>query len=213
MIHHFSKKISPKMITIVQAEINKISNDIIMNSFNSQILDDHEINNIIQITKNNNDEIIAVDFDLEKAYAISLNISNNIKKSLNNVDDQKFIADTVLISKQKDGFILFIPLGISSDNIYLANLGPKIPVKVRFIGNLITGLKTKVQNYGINNALIEIYMKITLNEEILIPFVDKKINNNCEILLSSQMVEGIVPSIYNGLLENNSSLINVPLNN
>ena len=61
--------------------------------------------------------------------------------------------------------------------------------------------------------MIEVYLKVSLNEEIIVPYSSKKINNSCEILLSSQVIEGIVPSIYNGLLEKNSSLINVPLNN
>ena len=74
-------------------------------------------------------------------------------------------------------------------------------------------MQTKIKEYGVNNSLIEVYLKVSLNEEIIVPYSSKKINNSCEILLSSQVIEGIVPSIYNGLLEKNSSLINVPLNN
>ena len=59
--------------------------------------------------------------------------------------------------------------------------------------------------------MIEVYINISLAEEILLPFDRKKVNNNYDILLSSQIVEGIVPSIYNGLLEKNSSLLNIPL--
>ena len=207
-IHRFNKKISPKMVGIVENKINKLSNDIIMDSFNKKLINNHDINNILKLTKNKNDEIIAVDFDLEKAYQVSMTLTQNIKKSLNNLE---FFEDEILKYPKKDGYILLLPVGVASSNSYFANLGPKIPVKISFIGNLVTGLKTKVKDYGINSALIEVYIKVSLSEEILIPYVKKKINNNCEILLSSQIVEGVVPSIYNGLLENNSSLINVPL--
>ncbi len=206
-ITYFNQKISPKMLNIAEAKINKLSNDIIMNSFNQEIINKHDLNNILKITKNKEEEIIAVDFDLEKAYLLSMNLTKNIKKSLNDLP-----LDDEILKKNKDGsYILLLPVGLFSNNNYLANLGPKIPLKIDFIGNLVTGLKTKVKDYGINSALIEIYINISLSEEILIPYVNKKINNNCQILISSQIVEGVVPSIYNGLLESNSSLINVPL--
>ncbi len=212
MIVKFNQKISPKMIKIMESKINKLSNDIIMDSFNSKLLNTHDINSILKITKNKDEEIIAVDFDLDKAYQVSLNLTKNIKKSLKDLPDTKLSDEYLLKSQGNNGYIILLPVGVATNNNYFANLGPKIPVKVTFIGNLVTGLKTKVKAYGINSALIEVYINISLNEEILIPYVSKKINNNTQILLSSQIVEGVVPSIYNGLLENNSSLINVPIN-
>ena len=211
-IHYYNKRISNKIISIAQIKINEYSNDIIMDSFNEQILDEHEINNIIKISKNKSDEIIAVDFDLKKAYLVSMNVSKNIRDSLNNLEKQN-LKEEFLDYYQKDGFVLLLPIGLASKNIYFSNLGPRIPVRIKFVGNLTTGLQTKIKEYGVNNSLIEVYLKVSLNEEIIVPYSSKKINNSCEILLSSQVIEGIVPSIYNGLLEKNSSLINVPLNN
>lgn len=211
-IHYYNKRISNKIISIAQIKINEYSNDIIMDSFNKQVLDEHEINNIIKISKNKSDEIIAVDFDLKKAYLVSMNVSKNIRDSLNNLEKQN-LKEEFLDYYQKDGFVLLLPIGLASKNIYFSNLGPRIPVRIKFVGNLTTGLQTKIKEYGVNNSLIEVYLKVSLNEEIIVPYSSKKINNSCEILLSSQVIEGIVPSIYNGLLEKNSSLINVPLNN
>ena len=211
-IHYYNKRISNKIISIAQIKINEYSNDIIMDSLNKQILDEHEINNIIKISKNKSDEIIAVDFDLKKAYLVSMNVSKNIRDSLNNLEKQN-LKEEFLDYYQKDGFVLLLPIGLASKNIYFSNLGPRIPVRIKFVGNLTTGLQTKIKEYGVNNSLIEVYLKVSLNEEIIVPYSSKKINNSCEILLSSQVIEGIVPSIYNGLLEKNSSLINVPLNN
>ena len=198
-IHYYNKRISNKIISIAQIKINEYSNDIIMDSFNKQILDEHEINNIIKISKNKSDEIIAVDFDLKKAYLVSMNVSKNIRDSLNNLEKQN-LKEEFLDYYQKDGFVLLLPIGLASKNIYFSNLGPRIPVRIKFVGNLTTGLQTKIKEYGVNNSLIEVYLKVSLNEEIIVPYSSKKINNSCEILLSSQVIEGIVPSIYNGLL-------------
>ncbi len=212
MIRYFNKKITPKMLDIMETKLTKLSNDVIMDSFNNKLLDSHDIKDILKITKNKNEEIIAVDFDLEKAYQVSLDLTKNIKQKLKKLPNTKIDNEYLLKAQGPNSYIVFLPVGLASNNSYLANLGPKIPVRVTFIGNLLTGLKTKVKDYGINSALIEVYIKIAFSEEIIIPYASKKININNQILLSSQIVEGIVPSIYNGLLENNSSLINVPLN-
>jgi len=38
----------------------------------------------------------------------------------------------------------------------LSNLGPKIPVKFDLVGEVIINIETKITNYGINNAMMEI---------------------------------------------------------
>ena len=205
MLNNFNKHIAPKITSILELKINKLSNDIIMQSFNQKLLQIHDLKNILKISKNKDDEIIAVDFDLEKAYAVSLDLTKNIKEALKQ-DNLNDLLDEEILKSEDHSYILFVPMGLATNNVYFNNLGPKIPIKIKFIGNLVTGLKTKVKDYGINSALIEIYINVSLNEEILIPFVTKKVNNDCEILLSSQIVEDL-----DGLLENNSSLINVPL--
>ena len=212
MIHYFNHKINPQMFKIIEFQVNKFSKDIVMKSFNKKLLANHDINKIIKITKNKKDEIIAVDFDIEKAYDVSLNLTANIRNNLQKYSNNSY--DNILFKPldNSHGFQILLPLGSTANNPYLANLGPKIPIQILLSESLTTGLKTKVKDYGINNALIELYININLAEEILIPFDKQKINNNYEILLSSQIVEGVVPSIYNGLLENSSSLINVPLN-
>ena len=116
-IHYYNKRISNKIISIAQIKINEYSNDIIMDSFNKQILDEHEINNIIKISKNKSDEIIAVDFDLKKAYLVSMNVSKNIRDSLNNLEKQN-LKEEFLDYYQKDGFVLLLPIGLASKYIF-----------------------------------------------------------------------------------------------
>ena len=211
MMHFFNKKISPKMLGIIETRINKLSNDIIMDSFNNKLLEHYDFNNIIIVSKNKNDEIIAVDFDLNHAYELSLAITKSIKDTLKSLENEYFEQSDILKKTNEREYVLLVPVGLASNNIFFANIGPKIPVKVTYINNIVTGLSTNVKNYGINNALIELYININMSEEVLIPYADKKINNSIKILISSQIVEGVVPDLYNGILSNNSSLINVPL--
>lgn len=210
-LNHFNKHLKPKMNYVIESQIEKYNKEIIMASFNSNLIKKSNLNNLIKINKNKNDEITTVDFDLEQAYQISLNMAQNIKKDLKNID-KSLAPKEILTSYNDDSFIIFLPLGIATNNEFLTNLGPKIPLRVTYAKNLVTALNTKIQNYGINNALIEIYLKVNLSENVYLPFTKKAINTKIEILLSSLIVEGLVPDLYNGLLEKDSSLINIPLN-
>lgn len=211
MIYHINKLMNTKMSIIVENKISKLSNDIIMAAFNDELISNHDFSKIINLTKNKDDEIVALDFDLEKAYQISMNLTENIRFSLNSLASNTAIDDEIVKFSEDNALIMLLPLGLASNNFYLANLGPKIPVKVKFVGNLVTGLETKVKDYGINNSLIEIYINVTLTEEIIVPFVKEKVNNSSQILLGSQVINGKIPTLYSGYLEKNSSLINVPL--
>ena len=188
MIYHINKLMNTKMSIIVENKISKLSNDIIMAAFNDELISNHDFSKIINLTKNKDDEIVALDFDLEKAYQISMNLTENIRFSLNSLASNTAIDDEIVKFSEDNALIMLLPLGLASNNFYLANLGPKIPVKVKFVGNLVTGLETKVKDYGINNSLIEIYINVTLTEEIIVPFVKEKVNNSSQILLGSQVI-------------------------
>ena len=81
--------------------------------------------------------------------------------------------------------------------MFTNNLGPKIPIKMELDGNVLTSLKTKVKNYGVNSALIEVYVNIEANVDIIIPFCNTKIKVTNEVPISIKVAKGNVSSILN----------------
>ena len=107
----------------------------------------------------------------------------------------------------KGDLILYLPILLVSNNIYLNNLGPKVPVKIKFLSSLITNLKTKVSNYGINNILVEIYVDINITDDLIIPFKEENIKNDYSVLLSSKVVVGTLPSYLGATYEKTSAIL------
>ena len=95
--------------------------------------------------------------------------------------------------------------------VYLANLGPKIPVKIDFVGTVLTNIKTKITNYGLNNALVELYAYVMITEEITTPVSFNRLDTEYDVLLAAKMVNGRVPTFYGNTYEKESSLFNIPL--
>ena len=95
------------------------------------------------------------------------------------------------------------------NNVFLNDLGPKIPIKINIVGNALTNLKTKITDYGLNNALVEIYINITINEQILTPVAQDSLKTSYNFLIMSSIINGKVPSFYGGTYEKETRLFDI----
>lgn len=208
LLFKFSNKISKNIIQISEAEINKVSYSLITDKINHNLLNKDTLKDILIITKNNNDEILYVDFNFDVAYQVLDSVSNTLTKSfkemeLGNIDIAYYDKN---ISHKTNGIVLNIPVGSVINNAYFYNLGPKVPVKVNFVGTVLTNLETKITNYGLNNALVEVFVFIEFHNQIMAPFGTKDMTFKYDAVIASMMIEGKVPSFYNGTINKTSEI-------
>lgn len=209
----FNTKITPKLVEVSEQNLNKITYSIIMDYLDENLLNQEYLDNILIITKNKNQEIVTVDFNLEQAYIVLNEITRRLEENLNELEKGNIKIDYYdsYLSNGVDGLVLAMPIGVVSNKSYLSNLGPKIPVKIKFVGTLITNLKTKITNYGLNNALVEVYAYIMITEEVTTPVTFNELKTEYDVLIAAKMINGRVPSFYGDAITTESSLFNVPL--
>ena len=172
----YSKKLNPELNDyidfLVKDEIYKKvikSNNFITNE---------EVNDILYIDKNKSNEIVYLDYDIDKTYKLLNKYIDSLKKDN---------------SKSK---ILTVPFFIASDNIIISSLGPKIKFKYEIIDNVKGKIKTKVTDFGVNNALVEMYFELEIGYLVVIPMNKKESVLKTEILISSKIINGKVPTFY-----------------
>lgn len=172
----YSKKLNPKLNDyidfLVKDEIYKKvikSNNFITNE---------EVNDILYIDKNKSNEIVYLDYNMDKTYKLLNKYIESLKKDN---------------SKSK---ILTVPFFIASDNIIISSLGPKIKFKYEIIDNVKGKIKTKVTDFGVNNALVEMYFELEIGYLVVIPMNKKESVLKTEILISSKIIKGKVPTFY-----------------
>ena len=214
IIKNFNQKVTPKLIEIASRNLNKLTYNLFNNYTILTQIDDSILNNILSIHKNKNEEIIHVNYNTKNAYYITNLLASRIKSDFNAIENGKIELDYYdeELSQGLDGIILSMPIGVASNSIYFANLGPRIPVKIKFVGMILTNLKTRIQNYGINNALIEVYVDVSISHEIITPVTFEAKELNYEILIAAEIINGTVPTIYGGAYETKSNILNVPIN-
>ena len=214
LFNMYSKSISKDVNILVNNKLDKI----IYQFFNECITNDvinNDVSDIIKISKNSKEEIYAVNYDLEKTYKLLTDISNILSKGITDLEKGKIdvsIYDEYLSNGNK-GLILNIPVFLNSKNIFMNNMGPKIPVLIKFNTSILTNINTKVTNYGFNNALLEVYVNVSLKKLIITPMDNSNENFNYNILIASLVVNGSVPKYYGDGFDVSSNILDIPINN
>lgn len=197
IVKKFDQKVTPKIVKISKLKAEDVIYDVITNNVNRYVLNDSELlEKIIEVYQNDAGEIITADFNLENAYLLLRNVTKSIEENIS-------------LNEDDEGIYMEIPLGYFFNSSFFSNIGPRIPVKINFTGTILTNLKTKITNYGMNNALVELYANIVIVEEILTPITKEKIKTDYDVLLSSKLINGRVPSYYGGFYEKESKIFDV----
>ena len=184
----FSKLIAPKVINMALIE-NENQNYIMINGIIKNKVKNINTQDFLIFTKNSDEEIILTEYDLKKVY--------------NFLDD---------ISKQlilNGNYVFFLPSGMFSGHFLLNYIGTKIPIRAFIANSVFANIKTKVTNYGINNALVEMYIVVEVNQGVISPFNKHSKKGKYEILISTYFINGKVPSFYGKNYELSSNIFDI----
>ncbi len=209
----YSKSTSEKTTILIQEKLDKVMYQFFTDLITDKVINFESTGNLLTINKNSKDEIVSVDYNLEKTYKTLTNTSKVLKEALNDLENGKIdvkVYDKYLESS-KNGLILNVPLFLSSDNIFLNNIGPKIPVIINFNETLLTNIKTKVTDYGLNNALLEIYITVEMEKLIITPLNKDDEKFYYDILIGALVVNGSVPNFYGKSFETTSAILDIPI--
>ncbi len=89
-----------------------------------------------------------------------------------------------------------LPIGILISKSLFTTIGPSLRIEVLPVTAYKTDIVTNIIEYGINNSLFEVYLKIDIEVETIIPLKQTKILYTTNVLLSSTIIQGEVPYYY-----------------
>lgn len=182
----YSKKLNPKLNDYIDFLVkDEIYRKVIKSN---NFITNEEVNDILYIDKNDSNEIVYLDYNMDKTYKLLNKYIESLKKDN---------------SKSK---ILTVPFFIASDNIIISSLGPKVKFKYEIMNNVKGKIKTKVTDFGVNNALVEMYFELEIGYLVVIPMNKKESVLKTEILISSKIINGKVPTFYGKNIFKESSI-------
>ncbi len=205
-----SGKIMPILIKVAELEAKKHSTFIVNEAVNNIINYNDEKYNIFITTLSKDGEVRAIDYDTNAVNKllneITISVQKNLVKMMN--DDGEALNNDVYGDRKK--VIAKIPVGVVFNNSILSNIGPKIPIRLHYIGDISSNVKTKITPYGINNAVIEISIRLDMTAQLYMPFVTKSIKLENSIPIATKVIQGSIPNYYgNGILKD-SAIYSIP---
>ena len=214
IIKYISKKIYPMVFKYAEIETKKFSNLIINNAISKTVTDKITPDEIFKITYDKNDEIKTIDFNTPKINKYLTKATKSIQEEMQNIENGNINKIDKDITKKynkedlKKGIIYSLNTGVISNNPLLANLGPKIPIKINLVGDVISYVSADVEDYGINNSMVRVFINLKVTEEVMIPFYGKEIEMEAKVPIAIKLITGKLPEYYLGT--NQSKQIVVP---
>ena len=194
------KKVNPIIYKYSNLEAKRFGIYVINYSLNKEFV--NSLNeDLFEVVKTNDGEIQMIDFKTKEVNKELEKITEKIQKNLIDLENGKIdeivIADTFKGLRFKDikkGVVCELPMGVLLSN-----------------GQVSTNLETKIKNYGINNAYIEVNIHIKLNEVITMPMQTKKINVETDVPIAMKIIQGNLPIYYQSDLQRDSSIFSLPI--
>lgn len=190
---------------------NKITKYIVNNAYVREKVNFYA-NDIYDIVKSNDNEIKNIIYDSGVINDLVNSVGERIYNMFNMIetgDLSKLNINANILSKNKNdknGIVLEVPSGLIFNNYIFSNLGPKIPVLISLTGDYESFVSSDVVEYGINNAMVTIYINIKVTEQITLPFMTKKVVVDNKIPIFMSLVNGTIPNYYIGGFSKNSNL-------
>lgn len=211
LLEKTAQKIKKPIFKYAEIETKKISNIIINDAISRSITKNASSKKIFEITKNSSDEIETIDFNTVNINKYLTKMVKYIQQDLINLEKGKI--DKRKIFKEYDekdlkkGIITYARPSVIFNNPIISNLGPKIPIRLSLAGDIISYISAEIDSYGINSALVKVFVNLKITEKIIIPFYDKNIDMEAKIPIAMKIINGIVPEYYFGNTESKKIVI------
>ncbi|MFN2744142.1 MULTISPECIES: sporulation protein YunB [Bacillus] len=202
--------IKPTLLNIAEMETNRIATHVIQEAVEDYMSEDENVKNMVEMKSDENGKVTTIDFNSHVLRDMHSKITKQLHHKLKETETEEFNSSAKTPKDRHDGVIYNIPLGQTTGNSLLGNLGPKIPVRLNIIGDVFTDFKQSVKPYGINNALINIGVLVEVKIRVVIPFATKTAVVKNTVPATIQAVHGDVPDFYSGSGSQTAPSIQIP---
>lgn len=218
LLDYVGDQLGPGVMDYAKTEVRKISNIFINMAVNRKMTHEMDMESLFIVDHDSDGNIRMIDFNPVKVNQMLTEVVSNVNQNLKALStgslDQLVLDDPSLVDYNKDklkkGIIAEVPSGVVFDNVILSNLGPKIPIRIKIVGDINVNIVTKVSNYGINNALFEVSIHFDIVSQAILPFSSDEVHLETDVPIAIKIIQGTVPPYYMGGIDRSSSIMTVP---
>ena len=198
VIMFINSKVAPRIMNYSISEMKRVASTIINRSIRDDTLTEDDLEKMFIVSKSREEEVISITLDSGIVNKITNRISDACEDNLRLVEEHKFSELKKKFNIGEEYFL--VPSGIIFNNSIISSIGPKIPISLKMIGNVTSGIITDVKEYGINNSLITVSVEIKVELMVILPFSTDYVNITNYVPIAIKLIQGKVPQVYGGSL-------------
>jgi len=204
IIYYFNNLLSPALMKSASITVEKITSIIVSNCVKKYLIEEGVEMELVEIIRDSDGKVEFVRYNTSEVNKISMDISDLVLEDINYLalgefEKIDFVLPNITEKYYKeisDGIVFGISIGNIFNNNFLANIGPRIPLKMNLNGNVDVDIKNEITEYGMNNALMEIYIEIRVRPVIVMPFLSEEIDIVNKVPLVTEIIQGEIPDSY-----------------
>lgn len=199
-----NQKLTPIYLQYAEVETEKIASHVISEAITERISNVLDINDVIEHVPTENSNQVTVKYNTEVINRILADVRTTVDENLmeiekGNVDILPLEEDIEYDPEQmqaQGGVVFFVSLGQVTNLPLLGNLGPKIPIRFHVIGDAQANVVPYIEEFGINNAYVEVNIVLKVQVKIIVPLATKTAIVEQTIPVAIGLVQGEVPQVF-----------------
>ncbi|WP_101843174.1 sporulation protein YunB [Halobacillus sp. Marseille-P3879] len=202
--------ITPTLEEIAETKAQQLARDAINEAVSKQISEEIQFEDLIRMEKDNEGNVVYMGWNSVVVNRTLRNTTLRVQNFLKRMELNELpLEDTSLDAEvfpdeeapeepgEEPATLIEIPVGLATNNSILSNLGPKVPVQLRVIGDVQSEFKNEITEYGINSAHFQLSINFTVSLRVVIPFSTETTVVENDIPIDSSTIMGEVPQFFN----------------
>ncbi|WP_226580219.1 sporulation protein YunB [Halobacillus litoralis] len=206
-----NRGVTPALVEIAETKAQQLARDAINEAVSKTIAEDLQFNDLVKMEKDNQGNIVYMGWNSVVVNRALRDTTIRVQNFLKRMELGELpMEDTALEPNidpdrtqdeegEQPATLIELPIGLATNNSLLANLGPKVPVQLRVIGDVQSEVDIDMTEYGINAALFELTIHFEVNVRIVIPFSTETTVVTNNIPIDQATILGKVPEFYGGM--------------
>lgn len=173
----FDSNLLPAILSIAEARTNALAvravNEAVAEKFSGNIL----YQDVVILQKDQDGKIAMAQTNVREVNRLIAQTTLQAQGALTALSEEK----------------LYIPFGQALNNVFLAGLGPRIPVTLIPVGFVRTEITDTFEQAGINQVRHKLYLRIQAEVQVAIPFISSVTHVSTTVPIVDAIYPGAVP--------------------
>ena len=171
--------VNPIIETLCKEKAKSIAT-FISNNEATEVMARYEYEDLMTIYRDSNENVTMIKANIIPINKIISDVAVEIQNEINKTENED----------------LYVRLGSFTGTKFLSGSGPKIPIKISTVGNVITDFRSEFTSSGINQTLHRVYLQVDCTLVIATPYesIQETISN--QVILLENIIVGTVPDTY-----------------